>query len=85
MGSVKLRRKEGIGSPKLDWVTLRLVGIIVECGGETTTLGNTVEIDIWLIIREVTPSNIEVPALPIFDSTDCSSMFLKLFWGWGIF
>lgn len=46
MGNVKFRGKEGIESPIIFCVTLRVVGTLITCGGETAASGNIVETDI---------------------------------------
>lgn len=59
----------------------RVVGILVTCGGGTTTSGNIIEIDVWLKKWAITLIVAEVPGPPTVDSVGYSSLFGSLFWG----
>lgn len=62
-------------------MTLGVVGRLVTYGGETTTFGDTIKINIWLITGVDTSTDIEVPT-PSNVVLDCrSSIFGASFYG----
>lgn len=72
---MKFGRKEDLGSPKIGYVALGVVGILTENGRETATSSNVVETDTWLIIKVTTLIDVEILTPPTVVSFGCYSIF----------
>lgn len=79
--NVKLKWKRPIWSPIIFCVALRIMGTLITCDNDTTIYGGTFNVFIWLIMIDISPKEIEVPAFPTAESIECSPMLGTLLWG----
>lgn len=84
-GNVRFKGKRGLGPPIRFGVALGVVGTFVTYGKETSTSGGTIDIVIWLITVEFSPTVVDVPALPTVKSIYYSSMVGALLRGENVF